>query len=172
MLDFFLIFMTIAGINYQSAPLFMPNIVVKSLLDIFLILLGCSTIDVPTTDLVDLNRNESQIPISPYTKWQRLLIAYPTLPLWLLLFILLLTVQVRFLLGQWYRTVTQSNNDTEDVSEEQKNPPSYDNCIGNNESNSSSLPSYEEALQNRNPAHLAVGNYKTSITVKCVSEQT
>lgn len=88
---------------------------------------------------------------SPASHWRSVIQTYPSLPLWIITFILILVIEIRLFLYAWYR-ISFASGDSEIV-QVQKNPPSYAYCVthSSNVCTVNELPTYEEALRKSDP---------------------
>ncbi|KAJ1346113.1 hypothetical protein KIN20_000809 [Parelaphostrongylus tenuis] len=88
---------------------------------------------------------------APVSHWRSVVQTYPSLPLWIITFILLVIIEIRLFFYAWYRIAFASDNSG--IIQVEKNPPSYAYCISHSSGvrTVNELPTYEEALRRNDP---------------------
>ncbi|WKX97335.1 hypothetical protein Q1695_013186 [Nippostrongylus brasiliensis] len=154
MLDAFLLAMAAIGITGRAAVLIVPNIAIKILLLLMMLFVGCVSIDTfhanyirESAGIVDEGPVQV-VPQSPVSLWRTIVHTYPSLPLWIIAFVLLIVVEIRLFFCAWYRIAF--GNSYGEAKEVERHPPSYAYCISHTSTstcNADELPSYEEAIR-------------------------
>ncbi|KJH40734.1 hypothetical protein DICVIV_13303 [Dictyocaulus viviparus] len=157
-LNAFLLVMAAVGIMSNAAVLIVPNIVIKVLLLLIMLFVGCISVETfHTQHLKETNSNTDKIValITPQitsklhiSQWQSVVHSYPSLPLWITTFVILMSIEVRLFISAWYK-VAFSRYEHE-LKEFEGNPPTYAYCISHSVPavcTTNELPSYEEALR-------------------------
>lgn len=152
MLDAFLLAMAAIGITGHAAVLIVPNIAIKVLLLLIMLFIGCVSIDTfhahYIREAVGAVGEAEVIPQSPVSLWRSVVHTYPSLPLWIIAFILLIVIEIRLFFCAWYR-IAFNHSDGESKMVE-RHPPSYAYCISHTAPTVCSvdeLPSYDEAVR-------------------------
>ncbi|VDP03340.1 unnamed protein product [Heligmosomoides polygyrus] len=98
MLDAFLLAMAAIGITGHAAVLIVPNIAIKVLLLLIMLFIGCVSIDTfhahYIREAVGAVGEAEVIPQSPVSLWRSVVHTYPSLPLWIIAFILLIVIEI------------------------------------------------------------------------------
>ncbi|VDO45804.1 unnamed protein product [Haemonchus placei] len=153
MLDAFLLAMAAIGISGHAAVLIVPNMAIKILLLLIMLFIGCVSIDTfhahYIKEAVGIVGEPEVLTQSPVSLWRSVVHNYPSLPLWIIAFVLIIIVEIRLFFCAWYRIAFSSYEG--DVKDIERRPPSYAYCISHSTPSvcvsADELPSYEEAIR-------------------------
>ncbi|CAH04739.1 uncharacterized protein CELE_F59B10.4 [Caenorhabditis elegans] len=147
--NFSLVLLALLGINSKVSSMILPALVWKCVLLLFLLFLGCISVDayqVPATDLEEAHVSQPQEqPHRSMMVWKDLAAKYPMLPFIAVACTIVLAVEARVFFSAWQKICCPAV--VNDESNLEKSPPSYNACVRATASEKD-LPSYEDALKN------------------------
>ncbi|ULU05823.1 hypothetical protein L5515_014155 [Caenorhabditis briggsae] len=148
--NFSLVLLALLGINSKVSSMILPALVWKCVLLLFLLFLGCISVDayqVPASELEEAHVSQQQEPTSPHRSmmvWKDLAAKYPMLPFIAVACTIVLAVEARVFFSAWQKICCPAVvNDDANL---EKSPPSYNACVRATASEKD-LPSYEDALK-------------------------
>ncbi|PIO54430.1 hypothetical protein TELCIR_24208, partial [Teladorsagia circumcincta] len=98
MLDAFLLAMAAIGITGHAAVLIVPNMAIKTFLLLIMLFIGCVSIDTfhahYIKEAVGIIGEAEVVPQSPVSLWRSVVHNYPSLPLWIIAFVLIIIVEI------------------------------------------------------------------------------
>lgn len=148
--NFSLVLLALLGINSKVSSMILPALVWKCVLLLFLLFLGCISVDayqVPASELEDAHVPQPQEPTSPHRSmmvWKDLAAKYPMLPFIAVACTIVLAIEARVFFSAWQKICCPAVvNDDANL---EKSPPSYNACVRATASEKD-LPSYEDALK-------------------------
>ncbi|CAI5443732.1 unnamed protein product [Caenorhabditis angaria] len=156
--NFSLILLAMLGINARISSMILPAVIWKCILLLFLLFVGCISIDAfqsanlppPNPEFpAELSTSSEQdltdsVQVSrSVAVWRQLSARYPLLPFFAVACTVILAIEARVFFSAWQKICcpiyTQDDQDLE------KNPPAYHHCVQADKDNH--LPSYEDALR-------------------------
>ncbi|CAB3403880.1 unnamed protein product [Caenorhabditis bovis] len=143
--NFSLVLLALIGINSRISSMILPALVWKCILLLFLLFLGCISVDAYQQIPVENNEtNRLEIHSSrSIAIWKELAMRYPLLPLIAVICTIVLALEARIFFTAWQKICCPLVNSEEDL---EKAPPSYVSCVRETASEKD-LPSYEDALR-------------------------
>uniref|UniRef100_A0A1I7UG18 G_PROTEIN_RECEP_F1_2 domain-containing protein n=1 Tax=Caenorhabditis tropicalis TaxID=1561998 RepID=A0A1I7UG18_9PELO len=148
--NFSLVLLALLGINSKVSSMILPALVWKCVLLLFLLFLGCISVDayqVPATELDEAHLSQPQEPTPPHRSimvWKDLAAKYPMLPFIAVACTIVLAIEARVFFSAWQKICCPAV--VNDDSNLEKSPPSYNACVRATASEKD-LPSYEDALR-------------------------
>ncbi|KAF1765568.1 hypothetical protein GCK72_005520 [Caenorhabditis remanei] len=170
--NFSLVLLALLGINSKVSSMILPALVWKCVLLLFLLFLGCISVDayqVPSAELEEAHVPTAQESTSPHRSmmvWKDLAAKYPMLPFIAVACTIVLAVEARVFFSAWQKICCPAVvNDDANL---EKSPPSYNACVRATASEKD-LPSYEDALKtcsnsssSQNPSSSATSSSSSS----------